>query len=118
MNWRIAISRRTQVMKEGETGSLSSAVGGEDDYGLVHFDFSGGNYHIDMETGNIKVFDFDNCMYCWYMFDLANLWIHGEGWRRGEKDSKRRMAYMRGYFDTILRGYRTETDVPEEMLER
>ncbi len=91
---------------------------GEDGYGLAHFDFSDGNYHIDMETGNITVFDFDNCMYCWYMFDLANLWIHGEGWCWGENDSKRRMAYMRSYFDTILRGYRTETDVPEEMLER
>ncbi len=90
----------------------------EDDYGLVHFDFSDGNYHIDMETGNLTVFDFDNCMYCWYMFDLANLWIHGEGWSRGEKDPKGRMAYMRSYFDTILRGYRTEADVPEEMLER
>lgn len=51
----------------------------EDCFGLVHFDFSDGNYHIDMETGNITIFDFDNCMYCWYMFDLANLWIHGVG---------------------------------------
>ena len=28
------------------------------------------------------------------------------------------MAYMRSCFDTILRGYRTETEVSEEMLER
>ena len=73
-------------------------------YGLVHFDFSDGNYHIDMETGAITVFDFDNCMNCWYMFDLANLWIHGEGWSRGETDPEKRMAYMRRYFDIILQG--------------
>lgn len=36
----------------------------KDSYGLVHFDFSDGNYHIDMNTGRITVFDFDNCMYC------------------------------------------------------
>lgn len=50
-----------------------------EEYGLVHFDFSDGNNHIDMGNGNITVFDFDNCMYCWYIFDLANLWTHGEG---------------------------------------
>lgn len=48
-------------------------------FGLIHFDFSDGNYHIDMNTGKITVFDFDNCMNCWYMFDLANLWTHGVG---------------------------------------
>ena len=87
-------------------------------FGLVHFDFSDGNYHIDMRTGEITVFDFDNCMECWYMFDLANLWIHGEGWCRGESDPEKRMGIMRRYFDTVLAGYRTKTDIPESMLEK
>ena len=85
-------------------------------YGLIHFDFSDGNYHIDMNTGDITVFDFDNCMYCWYMFDLANLWIHGTGWYRNEPDARKRMEYMKGYFDMILSGYRTETGVPGDLL--
>ena len=85
-------------------------------FGMVHFDFSDGNYHIDMSTGRITVFDFDNCMKCWYMFDLANLWTHGEGWCRSIRDGSERMAYMKHYFDTILAGYRTETDISEEML--
>ena len=87
-------------------------------YGLVHFDFSDGNYHIDMNTGNITVFDFDNCIYCWYMFDLANLWTHGIGWYQNEPDSGKRMEYMKGYFNTILAGYMSETDVSEEMLKQ
>jgi len=87
-------------------------------YGLIHFDFSDGNYHIDMQTGKITVFDFDNCMYCWYMFDLANLWTHGEGWCRGIADGRGRMEYMKGYFDKILEGYRTETTIPDDMLEK
>ena len=102
----------------GRLDRLRALAKGKGDYGLVHFDFNDGNYHVDMTTGEITVFDFDSCMYCWYMFDLAGLWIHGEGWSRGEKDPKSRMAYMRRYFDTILRGYRTETDVSDEMLER
>ena len=87
-------------------------------YGLVHFDFSDGNYHIDMETGAITVFDFDNCMYCWYMFDLANLWLHNEGWTRHETEPGKRFALMRQCFDLQLQGYKTETDLPEEMLEK
>ena len=85
-------------------------------YGLVHFDFSDGNYHIDMSTGDITVFDFDNCMYCWYMFDLANLYLHGEGWARHISDHKEREAYMQHYFDTILQGYKTETTIDNTLL--
>ena len=87
-------------------------------YGLVHFDFSDGNYHIDMDTGAITVFDFDNCMNCWYMFDLANLWIHNEGWTRHESDPVKRFALMQQCFGLQLQGYKTETDLPEAMLEK
>ena len=87
-------------------------------YGLVHFDFSDGNYHIDMDTGALTVFDFDNCINCWYMFDLANLWLHNEGWTRQEADPDKRFALMQRCFGVILQGYRTETEVSEEMLEK
>ena len=87
-------------------------------YGLVHFDFSDGNYHIDMDTGRITVFDFDNCMNCWYMFDLANLWIHNEGWTRQENDPAKRLALMQQCFELQLQGYRSETDISEEMLKK
>ena len=90
----------------------------KDCYGLVHFDFSDGNYHIDMDTGAVTVFDFDNCMNCWYMFDLANLWTHNEGWTRQEPDPGKRFVLMQQCFDLQLQGYRTETDLPEEMLEK
>ena len=52
------------------------------------------------------------------MFDLANLWIHNEGWTRQEADPGKRFARMRQCFDLQLQGYRTETDLPEEMLEK
>ena len=71
-----------------------------------------------MATGEITVFDFDNCMYCWYMFDLANLWIHGTGWFRNEADRKKRKAGMKRYFETILEGYRSETDISDAFLDR
>jgi len=85
-------------------------------YGLVHFDFSDGNYHIDMNTGKITVYDFDNCMRCWYMFDLANLWTHGVGWYQYETDQQKRKAGMEDYFSYIISGYREETELSDEML--
>ena len=85
-------------------------------YGLVHFDYSDCNYHIDMTNGNITVFDFDNCMYCWYMFDLANLYLHGEGWFRYESDPAKREAGMQNYFNTILKGYKSETSISDDFV--
>ena len=89
-----------------------------DSYGLVHFDFCDGNYHVDLNTGKLTVFDFDNCIYCWYMFDLAHLWTHGVGWYRHVPDPEKRMQGMRHYFETVLQGYRSETDVPDTLLEK
>ena len=90
----------------------------KDSYGMVHFDYSDGNYHVDMNTGEITVFDFDNCMNCWYMFDLANLWIHNEGWTWQEADPGKKFELMQQCFNYQLQGYKTETDIPEEMLEK
>lgn len=87
-------------------------------YGMVHFDYSDGNYHIDFDNGQITVYDFDNCCHAWYMYDLAELWIHGEGWIAFETDEKKRQQFMEDYFAEILRGYRTETAIEDAMVER
>ncbi|MBR2824428.1 MAG: hypothetical protein IKE24_12175 [Clostridia bacterium] len=60
----------------------------------------------------------EDCIYCWYMFDLAHLWMHGVGWYRQIHSAKQRMACMDQYFGKILEGYRSETDVSEAMLEK
>ena len=105
------------AIKERLRSYRELAVNG-DVYGLVHFDFSDGNYNIDMNTGDITVYDFDNCIYCWYMFDLAHLWTHGTGWCRHETDPLKRKEYMDHYFAAVLEGYRSETDVSAEMLNK
>ncbi|MBR3507608.1 MAG: phosphotransferase [Lachnospiraceae bacterium] len=88
-------------------------------YGLVHFDFSDGNYHVDLSDGTITTFDFDNCIYCWYMFDLAHLWTHGVGWSMWLEDGEARLKYMKEqYFAVVLEGYRSETSLPENLLEQ
>jgi len=87
-------------------------------YGMVHFDYCDGNYSIDFETGQITVYDFDNSCYCWYMFDLADLWGNGVGWIQFEKHASKRKQFMDEYFATVLAGYRSETSIEDAMLEK
>ena len=105
-----AISRRLELYRTLPIDKES--------YGLVHFDYSDGNYHVDMNNGDITVFDFDNCIYCWYMFDLAHVWTHGVGWYQHIHDPEKRMEGMKHYFDVVLDGYRSETDISDDMLEK
>ena len=107
---KVAIANRIRQFKEFPRTP--------DNYGLVHFDFCDGNYHVDLNTGDVTAFDFDNCCYCWYMFDLAHLWTHGVGWFMQERDAAKRREGMEWYFSHILGGYRSETDVSEEELSR
>jgi Ser/Thr protein kinase RdoA (MazF antagonist) len=87
-------------------------------YGMVHFDYNDGNYAIDYNDGQITVYDFDNACYCWYMFDLASLWINGVGWIQFESDAGRRRKFMEEYFATALAGYRSETEIADTMLDK
>ncbi|MBM7566282.1 Ser/Thr protein kinase RdoA (MazF antagonist) [Paenibacillus sacheonensis] len=87
-------------------------------YGIVHFDFNDGNYAIDFATGQITVYDFDNCCSCWYMFDVASLWTNGTGWIQFEPDAGKRRAFMDAYFKTALEGYKSETGLGDALLEK
>ena len=88
-----------------------------ENYGMVHFDYSDGNYNIEYDTGKINVFDFDNCRTCWYLYDIANLWSHGLGWIAWNNDVNERRAYMEKYMQTVINGYRTECTITNEELE-
>lgn len=85
--------------------------------GMIHFDFSDGNYNIDYTDGTVTAFDFDNCRTGRYMFDLANLWAHGVGWAAWNDDPEERKQFMERYFRQICAGYRSQAALTEDMLE-
>lgn len=85
-------------------------------YGMIHFDYNDGNYHIDFDNGDITVFDFDNSCFGFYMYDLAELWKCGMGWIESEPDVEKRKAFMASFFGTVIDGYCTETPISDEML--
>lgn len=98
--------------------SLEELDKNRESFGMVHFDYSDGNYMIDFDTGQITVFDFDNSCFCWYMYDLANVWTHGVGWIQFEQNAEKRKKFMEDYFETVLAGYKTETEIESSMLEK
>lgn len=87
-------------------------------YGMIHFDYNDGNYSIDFDTGKLTVYDFDNSCFGWYMYDLADLWRSGVGWTRFEPDAGKRKTFMDDYFETVLAGYRSETNLEDSMLDQ
>lgn len=49
---------------------LSSLPVTPDQFGLIHGDINVGNFTVD-DTGEIILFDFDECQYSWYVEDIA-----------------------------------------------
>lgn len=74
----------------------------QDSYGMVHFDPHGGNFFVD-ETGQLTLFDFDDCGYCWFAYDIAMVLFYRV---TGRDDAPALTAELMPPF---LRGYSQET---------
>jgi Ser/Thr protein kinase RdoA (MazF antagonist) len=64
-------------------------------FGLVHGDFGETNYRY--QTDRLNIFDFDDCCYHWFLYDIA-VTIYPHGWR----DEGRQLL------DLLLEGYAGE----------
>ncbi|QOT12358.1 phosphotransferase [Paenibacillus sp. JNUCC32] len=74
-----------------------------DNFGLIHGDINVGNFMVD-ETGEITLFDFDECQYSWYTEDIANqlyylLYVFGE-----DSKTERKVQYEL-FIEHFARGY-------------
>jgi len=72
-----------------------------ENYGIVHGDFGSGNM-LQQADGTLVAFDFDDCLYHWYSYDLA-VAIR----------SARTMPYRqrKEYLSVLMHGYTTEKDL-------
>jgi len=86
-------------------------------YGLIHFDFNDGNFTVDYDNGDITVFDFDDCCYFWFMYDLACAWEGGIG-RIMFRPLAERKAFMDRYMEQVMAGYSRENTLSDEWLNR
>jgi len=86
-------------------------------YGLIHGDFNDGNFTVDYTNGDITVFDFDDCCYFWFIYELASAWEGGIG-RAMFRGLEERKAFMDHYMDQVMEGYSRENALPEEWMAR
>jgi Ser/Thr protein kinase RdoA (MazF antagonist) len=88
-----------------------------DSYGLIHNDFNDGNFTVDYDNGDITVFDFDDCCYFWFMYDLACAWEGGIG-RVARRPLAERQDFMERYMEQVMTGYTRENSLSEAWLQR
>jgi len=85
-------------------------------YGLVHCDFGDGNFVIDYSTGEITTFDFDDSLYNWFMYEIADAWTKGVGWSMRERSVAARKDGMDRWFDAVMDGYSMENGVEDSLM--
>lgn len=80
------------------------------DYGMVHQDAHGGNFHL--QDGKITLFDFDDCLYAWYAYDVAMALFYCLPHDcRAAQDVER----ARRTFGELMEGYCREHDLSASM---
>lgn len=57
-------------------GHFESLPKSRESYGLIHQDAHAGNFFVD-EAYNITLFDFDDCVYSWFIYDIAMVIFYG-----------------------------------------
>ncbi|KAA0545353.1 phosphotransferase [Bacillus sp. BGMRC 2118] len=92
-----------ELVEEAESviSQLESLDTTSQNFGLIHFDFELDNIYWD--NGSISILDFDDASHYWYVADIAFALrdLHEPS---GE------------YFEAFMSGYRSQTDVDEDML--
>ncbi len=79
-------------------------------YGLIHFDAHGSNFLVD-EQGRITLFDFDDCSYAWFIYDIAIVLFYMV---TGREDVG---AFTEEFMVHFLKGYRQSNRLDPRWLE-
>jgi len=80
-----------------------------DSYGLIHFDAHEANFFID-PAGRITLFDFDDCCYNWFIYDIAIVLFYKV---MGNPDIP---AFTEEFMTHFLRGYSRENHLDPKWL--
>lgn len=81
----------------------------ENDYGIVHTDIHHLNFHF--EAGHIVLFDFDDCEYSWYAYDLASTLFFMAS-TADYRDAESGKNMLKQFSVPFLQGYRSHAELP------
>jgi Ser/Thr protein kinase RdoA (MazF antagonist) len=75
-------------------------------YGLIHTDMHPRNFFVEDER--IRVFDFDDCAYNWFIHDIAIPLYYSLNWAVPESYAGDRTAFAADFITAFWQGYRQE----------
>jgi Ser/Thr protein kinase RdoA (MazF antagonist) len=93
--------REIRVRFETLMQHLQALPKDRESYGLIHQDAHTGNLFVD-EHYQITLFDFDDCVYSWFIYDIAMVFFYG---LMGHEDDP---AFIERFCRSFFRGYRGE----------
>jgi len=79
-----------------------------DSYGLIHQDAHGANFYV--HEGQITLFDFDDSVYGWFIYDIAMVLFYAAMWREDMA------AFTREFMGDFLQGYGRENRLASHWL--
>jgi Putative homoserine kinase type II (protein kinase fold) len=101
----IVLGKWKNLIKE-----LSTLPKGKDCYGLVHCDLHALNFFVNCD--GITVFDFDDCCYNWFSYDIAIAFYDSLYGIHFEKRSERR-EFLKYFSDCFFEGYNSENSLSD-----
>lgn len=103
----LTLARADELMAVLKTLSADPSV-----FGLIHSDAHPGNFLVDGDK--LTFFDFDDCLYAWFGYDLATL-VFGIALLAEEEAD--RIAEVKKFLDLFLSGYEKRHRVEALMLD-
>jgi len=100
----------TEIIKEMNTFPKD-----KDSYGLIHNDFH--QYNFFVYDGSITVFDFDDCLYHWYVCDIA-IAIYHSLQTIPMNSVQVRMEFGVKFIESFLKGYLKENKIEEKWIDK
>jgi Ser/Thr protein kinase RdoA (MazF antagonist) len=92
-------------------GYLRALPKDRDSYGLIHVDVHGGNFYVN--DGQVTLFDFDDCQYAWFIYDIAMALFYAIAHDCVEKEH---IEWADSFLRQFMEGYRLENTIGGEWL--
>jgi amicoumacin kinase len=83
-------------------------------FGLIHNDLHQGNIFVN--EGSLTLFDFDDCAYHWFAYDIATAFYHA--YWQASSFTPENTNFSREFWEHFLRGYQQEHKISKEIIQQ
>jgi amicoumacin kinase len=83
-------------------------------FGIMHNDLHQGNFFVN--NGSITLFDFDECAYHWFAYDLAVSYYHA--YWQSSSFTPENTDFSQSFWEHFLNGYQKEHSLNKEIIQQ